>query len=130
MYEQLLYLDILYLISEQKIYARATDQVTVFSTQSIPYPREDDIIVTDHGESGKDIEIHLTVTGPVSETTRTGELVIPVEILQTEEELDEQGVRNLIGSKVYHVSCIVYRDHVVQNSKSDQVARNTNVEIK
>lgn len=130
MYEQELYPDILYLIASQKIYARATDQVTIYSTQSIPYPRQDDIIVTDHGESGKDIEIHLRVTGSVSEHGRTEELVIPVEIFQISGELDEQGVRNLIGSKDYNITCMVYKDNVLQDSKSGVVTQNSNIELK
>lgn len=130
MYEQELYIDILYITAQQKIYARTSDQVTIYSTQSIPYPQQGDIIITDHGASGKDIEIHLKVTGQVSETTRTEELLIPVEILQTSRELDEQGVRDLIGSKVYNITCMVYKDNVLQDSESGGATQNSNIELK
>ncbi len=130
MYEQELYTDILYITAQQKIYARTSDQVTIFSTQSIPYPQQGDIIITDHGASGKDIEIRLKVMGPVSETTKTEELVIPVEILQTSRELDEQGVRDLIGSKVYNITCMVYKDNVLQDSESGGATQNSNIELK
>ena len=90
MYEQELYTDILYIAAQQKIYARTSDQVTIYSTQSIPYPQQGDIIITDHGASGKDIEIRLKVMCSVSEATKTEELVIPVEILQTSRELDDR----------------------------------------
>lgn len=129
MYEQELYTDILYIAAQQKIYARTSDQVTIYSTQSIPYPQQGDIIITDHGASGKDIEIRLKVMGSVSEATKTEELVIPVEILQTSRELDEQGVRDLIGSKVYNITCLVYRDNVVQDSGSSEVEQNSDIEI-
>ena len=129
MYELNQKLSILFLSSSEKIYAKAVVGVTISSTENIPYPPAEDIIVTDRGSIGKDIEIRLRVNGTVSETTKIESLLIPVEIINAGEELDEQGVRDAIGRKVYNVTTVVYKDGSAQKEKSGTLNSGSNVEI-
>ena len=129
MYELNQTLSIQFLSSTEKIYAKAVDRVSISSTENISYPPAEDIIVTDRGSIGKDIEIRLRVTGTVSETTKIESLTIPVEIIDASEELDEQGVRNAIGNKVYNVTTVVYKDRSAQKEKSGTLNSGSNVEI-
>ncbi|RLD39707.1 MAG: hypothetical protein DRI97_01585 [Bacteroidetes bacterium] len=122
-------LSLLFLSSNEKIYAKSSVQVKIYSTENIPAPSASDIIVTDKGAVGKDIEIRLRVSGPISETTKTESLTIPVEIINTGQELDEQGVRDAVGSKVYNVKTVVYKDGDVKKEKTGQVNAGSNVEI-
>jgi len=97
-------LSILYSTSTQKIYAKSSIVVSISSTENIPYPPPGDIIITDKGSVGKDVDIRLRVSGPVSEKTKNVSLVVVAEILNPGQELDEQGVRNYIGSQVFNIS--------------------------
>lgn len=129
MYEQIQRLSILFLRSTEKIYARASVRVTLYANENIPYPSADDIIVTDRGSLGKDIEIRLRVNGTDSGTSKTESLTIPVEIIDAGEELDEQGVRDAIGTKVYNVTTAVLKDGIQKDSKSGVLNNNSKVEI-
>ena len=122
-------LSLLFLSSNEKIYAKSSVQVQIYSTESIPAPSASDIIVTDKGVVGKDIEIRLRVSGPISQTPKTESLTIPVEIINTGQELDEQGVRDAVGSKVYNVTTVVYKDGDVKKEKTGELNSGSNVEI-
>ena len=78
---------------------------------------------------GKDIEIRLRVHGIQAELARYQELIIPVEILNTVQTLDEQGVRDAVGNKVYSVTTSVYKDNVLQKSTSGTATQSSDVEI-
>jgi hypothetical protein len=129
MYEPKLRLKLLYITAQKKIYLKASILVTLGSDQSIPYPPPGDIIVSDQGAIGKDIEIRLRVLGTHFDKAKYQELVIPVEIMNPGQVLDEQGVRDAIGSKVYNVSTTVYKDNVPQQSTSSEATRDSDVEI-
>ncbi len=122
-------LSLLFSRTTEKIYAKASLQIQIYTTESIPYPPSEDIIITDKGALGKDIEIRLKVKGPISETIKTESLTVPVEIINAGEELDEQGVRNEVGSKVYNVTTIVYKDGSVKKEKSGTLTSGSDVEI-
>ena len=122
-------LSLLFLSSNEKIYAKSSLQVQIYSTENIPAPSVSDIIVTDKGAVGKDIEIRLRVIGPASGTAKTESLTIPVEIINTGQELDEQGVRDAVGSKVYNVTTVVYKDGTVKKEKTGTLNSGSKVEI-
>lgn len=104
-------------------------QVQIYSTENIPTPSASDIIVTDKGAVGKSIEIRLKVIGPASGAAKTESLTIPVEIINANQELDEQGVRDAVGSKVYNVKTVVYKDGTVKNEKTGELNSESKVEI-
>lgn len=128
MYEPRQRLSLLYIAAQNKIYVKATILVPLSSDENIPYPPPEDIIITDQ-VIGKDIEIRLRVHGISAEIARYQELIIPVEILNTVQTLDEQGVRNAVGSKVYNVVTTVYKDNVPQKSTSGTATQSSDVEI-
>lgn len=129
MYEPRQRLSLLYITAHKKIYVKASILVTLSADENIPYPPPEDIIVTDQGASGKDIEIRLRVHGAQAERAKYQELIIPVEIMNPGQVLDEQGVRDAIGSKVYNVATTVYKDNVPQKSASGTATQNSDVEI-
>jgi len=122
-------LSILYSTSTQKIYAKSSIVVSISKTEDIPYPPTGDIIITDRGSVGKDVDIKLRVNGPISEKTYNKNLVVPVEILDPGQELDEQGVRNYIGSQVFNVTTTVYKDNKPKGSTTGVLTSNSDVEI-
>jgi len=122
-------LSILYSASTQKIYTKSSIAVSISSTENIPYPSPGDIIVTDKGAVGKDVDIRLRVNGPVSEKTKNVSLVVLAEILNPGQELDEQGVRNYIGSQVFNVAATVYKDGSPQGSTTGTLTSSSKVEI-
>ena len=104
-------------------------RVTISTTESIAYPTSQDITITDKGALGKDIEIRLNVTGTVSSKSKTETLDIPVEIIDAGEPLNEQGVRNAVGSKEYNITTEVLKDEVIKNTKQDKLTSGSDVEI-
>lgn len=128
MYDPRQRLSLLYILAQNKIYVKATILVPLSSDENIPYPPPEDIIVTDQ-VIGKDIEIRLRVYGIQAERAKYQELIIPVEILDTSQILDEQGVRDAVGSKVYNVTTAVYKDNVEQKSTSGTATQTSDVEI-
>lgn len=129
MYEPRQRLSLLYILAHKKIYVKASILVTLSSDENIPYPPPEDIIVTDQGASGKDIEIRLRVHGSQAERDKYQELIIPIEVLSPGQILDEQGVRDAVGSKVYNVATEVYKDNVPQKSTSGTATQSSDVEI-
>lgn len=112
-----------------KIYARAVINVSISSTESIPYPSPDDIIVTDMGAAGKEIEINLHVSGTASGGSSDEELTVTVPVLDPGEELDEQGVRDAIGTQVFNVSTVVYKDNKKKGSTSGSLDSSSDIDI-
>jgi len=110
MYEPRQRLSILFLTSSKKIYAKVSILVTLGSSEYILYPPTEDIIVTNRGSEGKDVEIRLRVYGTVSESSKYQELIIPVEILNPGQVLNEEEIRNAIGSQVFNVTTGVYKN--------------------
>ena len=129
MYEPRQRLSILYLTTQQKIYAKVSIMVTLSSDEYIPYPLPEDIIITDKGESGKDVEIRLRVYGTVSENTKYQELIIPVEILDPGQDLDEQGIRNAIGDQIFNITTKVYKNNVPLKSATGTISKDSDIEI-
>lgn len=129
MYEPRQRLSLLYILAHKKIYVKASILVTLSADENIPYPPPEDIIVTDQGASGKDIEIRLRVHGTQSLRAKYQELIIPVEVLNPGQILNEQGVRDAVGSKVYNVATAVYKDNVQQKSTSGTATQTSDVEI-
>jgi hypothetical protein len=129
MYEPNQSLSILYLTSTQKIYTKASVVVSIYSTENIPYPPSGDIIITDRGSVGKDVDIKLTVNGAVSERTKNESLVVKAEILNPGQELNEQGVRNYIGSQVFNVTTTVYKNNKPQGSNTGVLTSESDIEI-
>lgn len=129
MYEPRQRLSLLYILAHKKIYVKASILVTLSADENIPYPPPEDIIVTDQGASGKDIEIRLRVHGTQSVRAKYQELIIPVEVLNPGQILNEQGVRDAVGSKVYNVATAVYKDNVQQKSTSGTATQTSDVEI-
>jgi hypothetical protein len=129
MYEPTQSLVILYRRDTMKIYARAVINVSISSTESIPYPSQDDIVITDMGAAGKDIEIDLHVSGTASGGSRDEELTVTVPVLDPGEELDEQGVRDAIGTQVFNVNTIVYKDNEKKGGTSGSLDSSSNIII-
>jgi len=118
-----------FLNSTEKIYAKSSIQVRIYSTENIPSPTSRDIIITDKGAEGKDIIIILNVGGDVSQTTKNEYLEVPVEIIDAGQELDEQGVRDEIGSKVYNVTVRVVKDNVEKSADGGKITNKSTIEI-
>jgi len=129
MYEPRQRLSSLYLTAQEKIYAKVSILVALSSSEYIPYPLPGDIIITDKGESGKDVEIRLRVYGSVSENTKYQELIIPVEILDPGQDLDEQGIKNAIGNQVFNITTKVYKNNVPLESTTGTISQNSDIEI-
>lgn len=129
MYEPRQGLSILYLTIQKKIYAKASILVTLSSTEYIPYPLAEDIIITDKGVLGKDVEIRLRVYGTVTENTKYQELIIPVEILDPGQILDEQGIRDAIGNQVFNITTRVYKNNIPLKSTTGTLSQNSDIEI-
>lgn len=119
----------LFLTSTEKIYTKSSVDVSIYSTENIAQPTSQDIIILDKGSQGKDITIKLTVTGMVSEQIQTKSLTIPVPVIDVGHNLNEQGVRDEIGSKVYSVTVKVYKDGTQKSSEVEDVNRKSDVEI-
>ena len=129
MYEPRQRLSILYLTAQKKIYAKVSILVTLSSGEYIPNPLPEDIIITDKGELGKDVEIRLRVYGTVSENTKYQELIIPVEILDPRQVLDEQGIRNAIGDQVFNITTRMYKNNTPLKSTTGTISKNSDIEI-
>lgn len=129
MYEPRQRLSLLYILAHKKIYVKASILVTLSADENIPYPPPEDIIVTNQGASGKDIDIRLRVQGTQAERAKYQELIIPVEVLNPGQILDEQGVRDAVGNKVYNVTTAVYKDNIEQKSTSGTATQTSDVEI-
>jgi len=129
MYEPRQRLSILYLTFQKKIYAKASILVTLSSGEYIPYPVAEDIIITDRGALGKDVEIRLRVYGTVTENTKYQELIIPVEILDPGQILDEQGIRDAIGDQVFNITTGVYKNNTPLKSTTGTISQNSDIEI-
>lgn len=129
MYELNQSLCALFLESTEKIYAKSSVEVTIYTTEDIPQPTSQDIIILDKGSLGKDITIRLNVTGTISEEIQTKSLTIPVPVIDAGQKLDEEGVRTTIGSKVYNVTTLVFKNNVQESNKSGSVTNKSEVEI-
>ena len=129
MYEPRQRLSILFLTSSKKIYAKVSILVTLGSSEYILYPPTEDIIVTNRGSEGKDVEIRLRVYGTVSESSKYQELIIPVEILNPGQVLNEEEIRNAIGSQVFNVTSGVYKNSTLMKSTTGIITRNSDLEI-
>ncbi len=129
MYEPRQKLSILYLTVQKKIYAKVSILVTLGSGEYIPYPLAEDIIITDKGVLGKDVEIRLRVYGTESESTKYQEFIIPVEILDPGQILDEQGIRNAIGNQVFNITTKVYKNNMPLKSTTGTISKNSDIEI-
>lgn len=119
----------LFLTSTEKIYTKSSVGVTIYSTEDIAQPSSQDIIVLDKGSQGKDITIKLTVTGSISEETQIKSLTIPVEVIDVGHQLDEQGVRDEIGSKTYNVTVKVYKNTTEKSSDKQKIDNKSNIDI-
>ena len=119
----------LFLTSTEKIYTKSSVDVTIYSTEDIAQPGSQDIIILDKGSQGKDITIKLTVTGTVSEQIQTKSLTIPVEVIDVGHQLNEQGVRDEIGSKVYSVTVKVFKNNTEKSSNDEKIDKKTEVVI-
>jgi len=129
MYELNQSLCALYLESTEKIYAKSSVEVTIYTTEDIPQPTSQDIIILDKGSLGKDITIRLNVTGTISEEIQTKSLTIPVPVIDAGQKLDEEGVRTTIGSKVYNVTTLVIKNNVQESNESGSITNKSEVEI-
>jgi len=129
MYELSQNLCALYLESTEKIYAKSSVGVTIYTTEDIPQPTAQDIIVVDKGSLGKDITIRLNVTGTVSEEIQTKSLTIPVPVIDAGHNLNEQGVRDEIGPKVYNVNVKVFKNNTEKSSNDNKVDKKSEVEL-
>ena len=129
MYELNQSLCALFLNLTEKIYTKSSVDVTIFSNENIPQPTARDIVVVDRGALGKDITIKLNVQGQASGGIKTAELEISTEIIDAGQKLDEQGVRNAIGTKVYNVTTKVFKDNVEKSSQTGKVNDESDVEI-
>jgi len=129
MYELNQSLCALFLNLTKKIYTKSSVDVTIFSNENIPQPTARDIVVVDRGALGKDITIKLNVQGQASGGIKTAELEISTEIIDAGQKLDEQGVRNAIGTKVYNVTTKVFKDSVEKSSQTGKVNDESDVEI-
>jgi len=129
MYELNQSLCALFLNLTEKIYTKSSVDVTIFSNENIPQPTARDIVVVDRGALGKDITIKLNVQGQASGGIKTAELEISTEIIDAGQKLDEQGVRNTIGTKVYNVTTKVFKDNVEKSSQTGKVNDESDVEI-
>lgn len=119
----------LFLTSTENIYTKSSVDVSIYSTEDIAQPSSQDIIILDKGDLGKDITIKLTVTGTVSEEIQTKSLTIPVPVIDVGHQLNEQGVRDEIGSKIYRVSVRVFKNNVLKSSEDDDVDKKSEIEI-
>jgi hypothetical protein len=113
----------------EKIYARSVDDVTISTTENIPDPSAQDIAVTPNSTGGKDIEIILRVLGSPSIPTQVVTKTVDVEIIDAGEELDEEGVRTAVGSKVYNITVKVYKNGTVQSTSEEGVSDKSKVII-
>lgn len=129
MYELSQHLCALFLESTEKIYTKSTVNVTLYSSEYIPQPGSRDIIIIDRGSLGKDITIKLNVQGQAAGGIKTESLEIPVEIIDAGQPLDEQGVRDEIGSRIYNVNAKVFKADIEESSEKKEVNRNSEVEI-
>lgn len=129
MYEINLDLCALFLKSSEKIYAKSTVQVTISSTENIPAPTSRDIIISDLGPLGKDIVIRLNVYSASPGAPNSDTLDIPVEIIDAGGVLDEQGVRDAIGNKVYNVTVRVFKNNVQKSEEGGAVNNSSKVEL-
>ena len=129
MYELRQQVCLLFKNSTEKIYAKTTAGVTISTTENIPDPSSQDITITPNSSGGKDIEINLRVLGSPSVQTHEVTKVIEEEIINAGEPLDEQGVRDAVGSKVYNVTTKVFKGEVLQSSKQGEIKDNSKVEI-
>ena len=117
MYEIRQQLCLLFKESTEKIYAKTTAQVTISTTENIPDPTSQDITTTPNSSGGKDIEVNLRVLGSPSVQTQEVTKIIEEEIIDAGEPLDEQGVRDAVGSKLYNVTVNVYKGTTLESSK-------------
>ena len=129
MYELSQHLCALFLESTEKIYTKSTVNVTLYSSEYIPQPDARDIIIIDRGSLGKDITIKLNVQGQAAGGIKTESLEIPVEIIDAGQPLDEQGVRDEIGNRIYNVTAKVFKAAIEESSDKNEVNRNSEVEI-
>lgn len=129
MYELSQRFSLLFKSSTEKIYAKTSARVTISTTESIPDPSGQDITTTPNASGGKDIEINLRVLGSPSVQTQDITKVIEVEIIDAGESLDEQGVRDAVGTKEYNITTGVYKNEVLQSSKSGKLNADSKVEI-
>jgi len=129
MYELSQSLCALYLESTEKIYAKSSVEVTIYTTEDIPQPTSQDIIILDMGSLGKDITIRLNVTGTISEEIQTKSLTIPVPVIDVGHNLNEQGVRDEIGPKVYNVTVKVFKNNTEKSSNDNKVDKKSEVEL-
>ncbi|MEE4255525.1 MAG: hypothetical protein V2I47_00660 [Bacteroidales bacterium] len=129
MYELSQNLCALFLESTEKIYAKSSVEVTIYTTEDIPQPTAQDIIILDKGSLGKDITIRLNVTGTISEEIQTKSLTIPVPVIDVGHNLNEQGVRDEIGPKVYNVTVKVYKNNTEKSSNDNNVDKKSEVEL-
>jgi hypothetical protein len=129
MYELSQSLCALFLESTEKIYAKTSVEVTIYTTEDIPQPTSQDIIILDKGSLGKDITIRLNVTGTISEEIQTKSLTIPVPVIDVGHNLNEQGVRDEIGPKVYNVTVKVFKNNTEKSSNDNKVDKKSEVEL-
>jgi hypothetical protein len=129
MYELSQSLSALFLESTEKIYVKSSVDVTLYSSEYIPPPGARDIIIIDRGSLGKDITIRLNVQGQASGGIKTESLSIPVEVIDAGQQLDEQGVRDTIGSKIYNVTARVFKGGVEESGETGNVTKESDVEI-
>jgi hypothetical protein len=129
MYELSQRLSLLFLTSTAKIYAQAKVRATISIMENIPDPSPQDITITSNASGGKDIEIKLRAIGTPALETQTLSKTIDVDIINAGQELDEQGVRDAVGSKVYNVTTKLYKGEVLKDSKQNELTNESNVEI-
>jgi len=115
--------------TDEKIYARSIDEVTISTTENIPDPPAQDIIITPNGTGGKDIEIKLRVLGSPSIPTQVVTKTVDVEIIDAGEELDTEGVRRAVGTKVYNVTTSIYKGETEKSSSSKDLTKESKVKI-
>jgi hypothetical protein len=129
MYELRQQVCLLFKGSTEKIYAKTTAQVTISTTENIPDPTSQDITTTPNSSGGIDIEIDLRVLGSPSIPTQEVTKVIEEEIIDAGEPLDEQGVRDAVGSKEYNVTVNVYKGSTKKSSKDKKINNTSKVII-
>ncbi|MEN8225974.1 MAG: hypothetical protein ABFS05_11520 [Bacteroidota bacterium] len=129
MYELRQQVCLLFKNSTEKIYAKSTAIVTISVTESIPDPSSQDIIITGNSTGGKDIEIKLHVNGEPTLQPQNVEKEVEVEIIDAGEPLNEQGVRDAVGSKLYNVTVNVYKGSNIESSKEKEINENSTVII-
>ena len=113
--------------ADEKIYARSIDEVTISTTENIPDPPASDITTTPNSTGGLDIEIILRVLGSPSIPTQVVTKTVDVEIIDAGEELDKEGVRRAVGSKVYNVTVEVYKGETKKGDDDKEVTKNSKV---